>query len=263
MSKYHVETAAPIRRAVLQNHRELLPLVSIVALWSLTYDILKLHVEVTNELLRFKLEELDVILLSKKEEIVVDSFLDNLSELDSIAKFLKQGATTLSEVYALLDGVMEQYLMTRELLSKSTTIVENPKVEVTVIMLPRQTVNELDIEEVNLVQYSRLKRDFTNRRDSFISFVEKALNHNTLSMLRSNDFIDTCIIVQTKSAVHQLFSACPYLRTDYKNGAFQNEFGNADISTCEHRPAGNIWCERSIYQKFGIYASCSQLARLK
>lgn len=99
----------------------------------------------------------------------MDCFLDHLSELDNITKYLKREISTLSDVLAPFETVKEQYPTTKKRHSGSAAIVDNPKFESAVIRLQRQIVNELDAEELNLVQKLRLQRDSTNEREVFMS----------------------------------------------------------------------------------------------
>ena len=144
--------------AKLRKLTTLRPKLRNVTRWSSTYDVLRRHKELKPFLSKIDSVEIDELELSLSETRQVDSLVKNLEVFESVSKELQRDGTSLSDVRAVFDALMDEYPNLSDRLKWNANIVHRPEFESALVKLQRGNYSSLSREEKNAADLLLLKR---------------------------------------------------------------------------------------------------------
>lgn len=97
--------------------------------WSLTFDMPQKYQKVRDYLHLLEFHDMNGFRLNIAEDHRVNALLKRLEKLVSITKSLQEGNTKMAIVRAFFNSVMEDYPVTTERLSFTTTAIQDPTFE--------------------------------------------------------------------------------------------------------------------------------------
>lgn len=97
--------------------------------------------------------ELNEILLDRKEDLIVDRLCTKLSDINSICKRLQQDSTNFFDLRALFNTVIDHNLETADRLSCDETVLQNPVFENAIVKLQVSQLHDLSGNEFQIVKW--------------------------------------------------------------------------------------------------------------
>lgn len=223
---------APLKRAILRKFTDLTPIVCNVTRWSSTYDMLKRFLELRDVLPQLHIAELDDLMPVRRETQQLELLCSTLSELDSVTKCLQRDNTTMAEVRALFDTVIEHYPAMKSRLGPTAEIVECPAFESAVVLIQRQKTSLLTAEEKHAVRSLRIENTATTPENQTLTLAEKALHCHMMENYGGAEYNDTRFILPTTNLIERLFSNTRRAYTDYRRNISPTHFESQMFLYC-------------------------------
>lgn len=205
--------------ARLRRLTSLRPMLRNTTRWISTFNMMARYVELRGFLPQFDSMEVDEMSLSPQENRRVDTIMERLKDFESVTKALQKDDTSLSEVRAIFDEVIDKLPETDCRLSSTANIVHCVWFESAIVKIQRGNSNALSREEQFFVSSFEVDGvcDIDEEPEG-ISFVERALKRQRTHMLGSTKkYIDTRFVLATSNVCERLFSRIGHVFTDRRN----------------------------------------------
>ena len=149
-----------------------------------------------------------------REQRSIDTLTVQFRDFDSVTKALQRSNVSCSDVRALFDGVISEYLCTEARLSQTGNIVHSSYFESGVVKIQEGRVSELTTKENQAVRKLRQASSFVNVAldDGSCSFAERLLKRRK-SESSTDTFVDTRFLLPTSNLCERLFSKAGYALT--------------------------------------------------
>ena len=206
--------------AKLKKLTHLQPKTRNVTRWSSTHEMLKRYVELRQFLPSLMSNEIDSLSLNPAKNRRVDYLLQQMEKLESVTKALQRNDTTISDVRAMFDAVVESYPETSGKLSSRAAIVHCAEFESAIVNLQRQNAAGLSYEEEESVKCLRVeKHPIEDVSSDGLSFAERALKRQKcMNMEASHDYMDSRFCIPTSNLCERLFSRVGYALSQRRRG---------------------------------------------
>ncbi len=161
---------------------------------------------------------------------VLAAKLREFSQLDYVAKELQKSSTTLADVRALFDTVMEDYAESDHYLSVNAKVVHNPEFEPGIVKILNSHVADLTATEMDSVQCLKLEHvasfeaECTTSVSDNLSIAARARKKSRISMVQMNQYVDPRFILPTTNICERLFSVAGNALSDRRQGIFPANF---------------------------------------
>lgn len=143
--------------------------------------------------------------------------MKDLEEFEKITKQLQNPTTTLSDVRAIFDLVIEQYASMNFYLKADAQIVHSPAFESGIVKVLNDEDDQLTAEETDSVEcFSSHNTNIVAIDDNDnISLVEKALRNKRRKVFHG-EYTNLNFVPPTSNAVERMFSNARLVLTDYR-----------------------------------------------
>jgi len=113
--------------------------------WSGTLDMLRRYKELEGFLPKLGSGEIDELMLTHLENVSVSHLLRDLNDIDSVTKAVQSRSTTISDVRALFDALIENFPIMEDYLKTDANIVHSSSFESGIVKF--QTGKESDMTD--------------------------------------------------------------------------------------------------------------------
>ena len=206
--------------AKLRKLTPIAPRIRNITRWSSTYEMIVRYVRLKDFLPALDSDEIDALSLTPFENRRVDTLLQQLELLESVTKVLQDDTTTMSDVRAVFDAVMDKFPETSCRLTSSAEIVHSPLFEGAIVKLQRGTFGALSREEQSIASFlaTHGNRDCGDV-DGELSFAHRALKRQKCrDMDSTKQFTDTRFLIPTSNVCERLFSKVGHALSDRRKG---------------------------------------------
>lgn len=214
--------AAKLRRFTLLKAKQ-----RNVTRWSSTYDMLRRYRELKEFLPKLDDVELESILLSEEEDILVDHLCTKLRDLDSVTKELQRSNISLAEARVLFDGVIEKYPNSKRRLGPDSNIIENKRFESAIVKIQQNREEELTLAEKRAVAHLKKEEGQSSSEvpQESLSFAQRLLKKRRVDNQKSSDgYVDMRFILPTSNLCERLFSIAGYAMSDRRKNMLPANF---------------------------------------
>ena len=116
--------------AVLRRKTHLLPVIDTITRWSSTANMILRYTALRESLKDMDINDKTINLLNKRDDGIIDKLCERYKQLDEVTKELPKDSTTCTDVRALFDTVIADFLVPEKGLSHNATrIMHNPTFE--------------------------------------------------------------------------------------------------------------------------------------
>jgi len=202
--------------AKLREYTNLRPRKSYEKRWSGTHAMLLRYKQLQEFLPKLESSEINELLLTPQEDVSVDLLLKELKDIDSVTKILQARCTTLSDVRALFDALIDQYPNMKPFLKADANIVHSKQFESGIVKIQIGKGEFLSsTEKTACSQFKVMVENNENLSTETLSFAERALKRQKSSTESSSDsYLDTRFIIPTSNDCERLFSKVGYVLND-------------------------------------------------
>lgn len=203
----------------LQQHTTIRPLLRNETRWSSSFEMCKRYVEIRDYLSSLDSAEMDDMSLTVSANRKLDSLLICLNDLESVANSLEHDSTTLCNMRALFDAVIDDFPQTVNRVSVNAGIVFSSAFESAAVKLQIDNVSGFSRKERNSLHTLKNSTDAECVERYFqIFFVQCVLNLQKLMLEVSEEkYIDTRFILPRSHVCERLFSTVGYGLTERQN----------------------------------------------
>jgi len=206
VSKVMKKFGNPIPAAKLRKLTTIKPKLHVVTRWSSTVDMMRRYAELRDYICDVEIDGLDEMLLSVRENKILDKFCSSFTDIDSITKALQSDALTISEVRCYFDSIIEIYPGTISRLGPQCAIVEQPNFESALIKIQEMRINEMSKLEVESVKHLRINSGNNPDQDRNKTLAERSLSRRRASTSNRVSYQDVRFILPTSNICERLFS---------------------------------------------------------
>ena len=188
--------------------------------WSSSFEMILRYVRLREFLPKLDSSEIDRLSLTSTENRRIDSLLEQLKTLESVSKALQEERTSISDVRAMFDAVIEEFPETTDRLTSSAAIVHSPLLESGIVKVQRGKNGALSREERSVLFPFELACNATSTEgDDCLSFAQRALKRQKMAGWdNSNNYMDTRFLLPTSNICERLFSKCGHVLTNRRKG---------------------------------------------
>lgn len=207
----------PLRRAKLREMTDLSPVKCNETRWSSMHVMLKRYVAIREFLPKLMIEDVDELLLSRKDDQQVDKLLETMAQLDSITLCLQRDDTTMAQVRVMFDTVIEHMPNMENRLKPDADIVESKEFEAGIVHIQQNRVADMTEDEKCAVKiFSRTSSVQEVYAKEPVSLAEVALQKFRAQKTSAENYMDLRFIVPTSNMCERLFSQSRRAVTDYR-----------------------------------------------
>lgn len=216
----------------LRKLTPLCPRLNNVTRWSSTYDMLTRHQELRGFLADLNINALDDMLLHTREEKELDALVEQLSDLDSVTKTLQKDSTTVADVQALFEAVIEKFPEMEDRLKPNASIVLHPVFEGAVAKVLRgeltlSPAEESALKALELPSPTDVTSDVelvSGSEQPEMSLAQRALKKQRTDADKRSKYMDLRFLLPTSNMCERLFSIAGHCLTDKRQRVLPANF---------------------------------------
>jgi hypothetical protein len=193
--------------------------------WSSTHDMVKRYFSIREFLPLLKLDYIDSLLPSIRQERELEVLLSVMENLESVTKALQKEDLNIGSVRSLFDAVIEEHPDMKARLSNSADIVVDATFESAISKIDLGSTESLTRAEKESVKHLIICNssfEESNSVQKLLSFAERALKKQ--KKVEKSHFIDVCFIRPTSNLCERLFSKAGYALVDRRMGVSPSNF---------------------------------------
>lgn len=188
--------------------------------WSSSFEMVSRYMLIKEFLRKLDSDEVDNLCPTPAENRRIEALLKQLKVLESVTKMLQEESTSVSDVRAMFDAVIEEFPETTDRLTSSAEIVHSPLFESAVVKVQRGNSSALSREERAMLSSLELVRSGeSSESDDRLSFAQRALKRQkTFGRARTQNYMDSRFLLPTSNICERLFSKAGHVLTDRRKG---------------------------------------------
>lgn len=176
MNRMMIKLRGLLLSARLRRFTQLRPKIRNPTRWSSTYDMMKRYKQLSPFFSDIDSSEIVELALSPSELRTLDALLNKLKVFESVSKVLQKDRTSIGDVRAVFDAIIDEFPSTSNRLGSYSAIVHCPHFESALVKIQRGNESTLSREEQNLLFRCSLGTEYNEQENiEGLSFVERAL----------------------------------------------------------------------------------------
>lgn len=186
--------------------------------WSSTYTMLSRFLELLPFLPRIDDDDVQLLIPSDQQNTEIRELCVKLAELDSVTKTLQNASTTMADVRALFDAVLDHYPFLHMRLSENADIVENKHFERAIVKVQNGEEKKLTGTEMRSIQHlkgsdsDQNEQELSQQESLPVSFADSVLKKRRLNT--KSTYMSLKFIVPTSNICERCFSKAGYCLGD-------------------------------------------------